>query len=609
MAPSTFRRSPTLVTLATAYAEQADAHDTPDTLVIPEDLTALSDEELEGLRSQAQDAFAALYGDGEDLTTEDLQALESLTEGIEALSAEHATREAAAAERRETAAALAARVNPDFAAEDESDEDEADDEDEDEEDEEGAVEAEAEEENAEEDAPAVVASARRETRVNLSGLRTRQAPAPVREAPSDGVPRSMRDVVMAAPDVPGFANGQGMDFSDLGRAVNSRLMSFNAASYEAARRAGRHLRQQFGVATIAKPFDRDLVIDSTDPESIEEVFSRATDQSRLPGGSLVASGGWCAPSETLYDLFETETRDGLVSLPEVGISRGGIKFTPGPDFTSIYNDIVGFAYTEEEDIAGDYDGEGGGSKPCYKVECPEFQEVRLGTEGLCITAGLLQRRGYPEVIARTIRGALVAHDHRLAAKKIAALVDGSTAVAMPSDQVGATAPILTSIELQAQHYRYVHRLGDNAVLEAIFPRWVRGAIRADLSRRLGVDLISVSNSRIEGWFRDAGLNAQFVYNYQDLTGDADEMTSYPTEVEFLLYAAGTWVIGGADVITLDTVYDSVLLGENDYTALFTEEGWLAAKRGHDSRAITVPFCANGATAAGVEIDCDGTDAA
>ena len=44
MAPSTFRRRPTLVTLATAYAEQADA---PDTLVIPEDLTALSDEERE----------------------------------------------------------------------------------------------------------------------------------------------------------------------------------------------------------------------------------------------------------------------------------------------------------------------------------------------------------------------------------------------------------------------------------------------------------------------------------------------------------------------------------------------------------------------------------
>ena len=66
--------------------------------------------------------------------------------------------------------------------------------------------------------------------------------------------------------------------------------------------------------------------------------------------------------------------------------------------------------------------------------------------------------------------------------------------------------------------------------------------------------------------------------------------------------------GGADVITLDTVYDSVLLGTNDYTALFSEEGWLAAKLCHDSRVITVPICSNGLTAAGVEVDCDGANA-
>lgn len=596
---------PLPLTFITDYAQQDDGAE--DSLVIPEDLSALTDEELAELHTRASEAFAGLFGDGQDLSADDLTALEGLTEGIEALNAEQGVRAAAAQERADAAAALAARIAP-HAAEDAADEavaeaaEEAEGE-EAEEDDEPEVEAEAHVESEEREL--VTASARRETRVNLSGLRTRQGqPQPRR---GEDRPATMRDVVLASPDVPGFANGQGMDFSDLGRAINSRLTTFNQASYETARKAGRHLRQQFGIATIVKPFEQGLVIESNDPAHIDEVFARAADPSRLPGGSLVASGGWCAPSETLYDLMEFETRDGLFSLPEVSVPRGGIRFSPGPDFASIFTNITGFSYTEAEDIAGDYDGEGGGSKPCYHVECPDFDEVRLDLDGLCITAGLLQRRGYPEAIARTVRGALVAHDHRMAGKKIAAIANGSDAVVMPSEQVGAVAPILTSIELQAEHYRYLHRLGRNAVLEAVFPFWVRGAIRADLSRRLGVDLISVPNSRIDGWFRDAGISPQFVYNYQDITGAAADFTAYPESVKFLMYAAGTWVGGGTDVITLDTVYDSVLLGTNDYTALFTEEGWLVAKRGHDSREIEVPFCANGATAAGVEIDCDGVD--
>lgn len=594
------------VKFLTEYEDQSD-----DSLVIPEDLAALSAEELAALTEQASSAFSDLYQGGEAVLTEDdLGALSALAEGIEALNAENDSRTAALATRREEAAALAARVGgtSDEAGADEGDGsedgDEGDGEDEGDEDGDGD-DAGTEGDEASGEGDAVTAgSGRRETRVNLRGLRSRQtAPRPTAAS------STMRDIVMAAPDVPGFSNGQGMDFSDMGRAVDSRLSTFNKASYEAANKAGRHVRQQFGVAVIQKTFADDMVISSNDPDHIETVFARAVDETRLPQGSLVASGGWCAPSETVYDLFELESRDGLFSHPEVNISRGGIRFTPGPDFASIFA-ATGFTYTEAEDIAGDYDGEGGGSKPCFKVDCPDFEDVRLDLAGVCITAGLLQSRGYPEVIARTIRGALIAHAHRLSALKINEVVAGSTAISMPADQVGAIAPILTAIELQVEHYRNVHRLSRSVSLEAVFPFWVRGAIRSDLSRRLGVDLLSVPDSRIDGWFRERGINPQFVYNWQDIsTTAASGFTSWPTEVDFLLYSAGTWVGGGSDIITLDTVYDSTLLGQNDYTALFTEEGWLMAKRGHDSRVITVPICPTGDTGGGVEIDCDGSAAA
>lgn len=597
----------------TEYEDQSD----DDSLVIPEDLSALSDEELGALAVQASEAFNALYQGGEaQLDEADLGVLSSLAEGIEALNAETESREAALATRREAAAELAARVAPPLASDAEAgdgESDEAGDGESDEADGEDSEDSESDEdtddsEDTEGDGDAVTAGAtRQELRVNLGNLRSRQT-APRGNASTSEAP-TMRDIVMAAPDVPGFTNGQGMDFSDMGRAVDSRLSTFNKASYEAANKRGKHIRQQFGVAVIQKSFPSDLVVQSNDPDHIETVFARAVDESRLPQGSLVASGGWCAPSETVYDLFELESRDGLFSLPEVNISRGGLRFTPGPDFASIFA-ATGFTYTEQQDIDGDYDGEGGGSKPCFKVDCPDFEDVRLDLAGVCITAGLLQSRGYPEVIARTIRGALIAHAHRVSALKINEVVAGSTAVSLPADQVGALAPILTAIELQVEHYRNVHRMSRTASLEAVFPFWVRGAIRSDLSRRLGVDLIDVPDSKIQAWFTTRGISAQFVYNWQDVgTTAASGFTAWPEQVQFLLYSAGTWVAGGSDIITLDTVYDSTLLGVNDYTALFTEEGWLVAKRGHDSRLVTVPICPTGDTGGGVAIECDGSAAA
>jgi len=289
-------------------------------------------------------------------------------------------------------------------------------------------------------------------------------------------------------------------------------------------------------------------------------------------------------------------------------------FTTGPDFRDMFAEITGFSYTEEQDIAGEYgvNGQGigndtEGTKPCYKVECPPFADYRLGIEGLCLTAGLLQSRGYPEVLARVIRGALVAHDHRVNGRMIAAMEAGSTAISMAANQVGTAAPILTAIELQVEHYRAVRRMSRNTTLEAVFPFWVHGAIRSDLSRRLGVELLSVSDSRINEWFRERGVNPQFVYNWQDIAATASTaFNAWPTSVKFLLYSAGTWIRGTSDIITIDTLYDSVLLGNNDFTALFTEEGVFTAKRGQDSRVITVPITADGATAAGVDIAHNGS---
>lgn len=614
----------------TVFADQAD--DAPvETfdLEIPENLTEMSAEDLGDLRSKAVDAFQTLYAGGE-FTDEDLATLGTLTEGIEALSAEISAREQAAAERAAKAAEMAAKVGADKPAPVPADDDEDDTPDEEKAEAEADIaEAEAEKAAAEEaekkakDAaaavkpaaevdvePEAVTAAAPRGPIKLSGIRRHvHTPAPaITEETSveDTAPKARLTVA----DVPGFAADSDASFEDLAVALDRRLQGFNSGAYAAAARAGRAMSERHGLAVIRKSFDERATVSS--PESADAAMAFAVSEKNLPGGSLVAAGGWCAPSETVYDLLEDESRDGLISLPEINVTRGGIKFTQGPKFADLYA-APSFNFTEGDAKAGKYAPTSAadqpnkvGAKPVYNVPCTEFDEVRLSAAGIHIQANLLQQRGYPELVARTIRGALVAHEHKMSERIIASMEHQSTPVSMDSGQIGAAAPILTAIELQVEHYRYAQRLSRSTTLEAVFPYWVHGAIRTDLSRREGVDLIDINDARIDAWFKARGVNPQFVYDWQALTGAASDFKVWDSSLKFLLYSAGTFVKGGQDVITLDTVYDSVLLGQNDYTALFTEEGYLVAKRGHDARVVTVPLNPNGGTGTGIKLLANGT---
>lgn len=580
--------------------------ETPEELVIPENLDSLSDEELAALHEQASTAFDQLYGDGSGFSDDDLQALSHLTEAIESVQAVQSAREQQASQREAQARELANRVRPAASEEQTVEEEEEEDDDEQVSD----FTDEAEVEPQQEVAEPVAAASTGPTRVNLSRARRRQhRPA---EAPPTGP--TMRDVLVASGNGHGFEDGVGLTFEDAARMIDRRLQGYNHSQFAMAAKRGQRLAQRHSLLRVNKMIDDSLVIESDDPEHIESVLRLAADESRLPGDSLVAAGGWCAPSETLYDLLELESRDGLFSVPTTVWARGGIRRTLGPDFASIYAQAVGFHYTEEQDIAGEYgvdaDGIGNdteGDKPCIRVDCPDWEEFRLEVDGLCVQAGLLAQRTYPELLARVLRGVLVAHDHRMSARRLAAIENASTAVTMPTPAGGAATPMLNAIELQAQHVRSVLKIARGTSLEAVFPMWVHGLIRADLAYRDDVSALSITDAQINAWFTLRGIAPQFVGNWQDINSTAAAaFTGYPAEVTFLMYPAGTWVEGTNTVMTVDTLYDSTLLGQNDFTALWTEEASKLVKMGHDSRAVTVPTCANGAVGQRIEIACDGT---
>jgi hypothetical protein len=406
-------------------------------------------------------------------------------------------------------------------------------------------------------------------------------------------------------------------FSDAGALIERRLATYSSSTTRngRARRApgrnryvigGRSLTRHGNVA-FRREFPEELVIrDGKDALSILDYASR---ESRLPGGSLTASMerqlsagrsltaavGWCAPSETIYDLCELETMEGLLDIAEVQATRGGF-FIPengGPDFSTIYDSIG----DEGDVILTEYDVQNDTAKVCVEIPCPDFVEVRLDVAYVCITGSLLQRRGYPEAVTRFSRGAMVALAHKINESVISRIVTGSGApVTIPqvADSDDAASSLLSAVELAIEDMRYRHRMGRGTTMEVVLPAWVMVPIRAALARRRGVMAINVTNAEILAAFTTRGAVPRFVYDWQDAysglvggPGAATSLTALPEEVQFLVYPAGTWVKAVRDVVNLDTVYDNALLTQNQYTALFAEDGFNVLQMCADSRLYEV----------------------
>lgn len=563
-------------------------------------------EDLATLESEAVRLFDQLRGNPAP-SDEDVDTLEALVSTVEAVRAEQARRDQLAAEQQARIDELASRLNPaagDDGGQDEGGQDEGGDEGQDEGGQadggdEGQADGDGDGGGQAGDGQAVAASsgsqraaassrapARRPApRVNLSTLarRTGQPAAPPAE-----VERRGRGTLVAAADVPGTTAGsEYADVAEMAAAAQRRFGSMPGPAYEG--------RYQAGIAVIRKQFPETLVASGSGDDM--EVLDRAASETRLDGGSLLAAGGWCAPSETWYDLCEMESTDGLIDLPEVVANRGGIRWTTGPDFSAIFSNI-GFLMTEAQAEAGE-------EKPCYEVPCPDFEECRLDAIGYCVSAGILTNRAYPELIARFLRGAAAAHAHRYSAETIRRMVDGSTLVTFGGGGLGAVPTLMGALELQAEDYRYRQRLsranGRPATLEVLLPYWLRGLLRADWMRRNGC-CDDKADAEIDDWFRTRYLRPQWVYNWQDAFVDDGEglggetpVTTWPETLQVLMYAAGTWVRATSDIISLDAVYDSTLFRTNRYNAVFFEEGLCVIKRCHDSRLIEIPLCPDGAT--------------
>jgi hypothetical protein len=539
---------------------------------MPETLDGLSRDEISKLLEAATSEATELNSIPDDkITREEIDALHELVGHMDTLAARETEIEKEELATVERLAAARARLAP---AEEAASEEEAA----------AAAEEEAAEEEAAEEKELVTASAAKRSFTAKVGKQSK-APAEVKADP----PKGALSLVAAANIGGDFVAGQELDsFSQLAEAFIGRGKSFvsnpggkkskgvavsNPGRFELTSNATRH-----SVAKLRKADSEFAITEKMSAEDQFDLIQRVAQESRLPGGGLIAAGGWCAPSEQIWSFCELETMDGLLSIPEMVTRRGGVTWTPGPQLADMLADVnFGFIQTEAQAEAGDV-------KPCYNVVCPEWDEVRLDAVGFCIKAGLLTNAAYPELIRRVLALGLIAHARTINATTIArisAAIGAAVAFApVEGTEYSSTSDLLSAIELHAIRIRETHAMAENTTVEGVFPIWLKAVIRAELSRRNGVDLLNVTDAMITSWFSTRGVAAQFVRDYQAINsgeattpGGTAGWTRLPDEVEFMLYPAGAFVRIGTEVIDLDTVYDTDGLTQNTYTAAFFEEGF------------------------------------
>lgn len=536
---------------------------------IPTDIPALSGEELSAAIDGAFAAYNELASIPEaDLTDEQADYIVALAEFASAANVEKGNRETAATERAERLSNARAA----FASDEDGEEEPA-----------GEEGGEEEEEPVEEPAGEEIPPAPKQTASLKRGSAVRAAKA---KQTKQAQPQRPRAAIVAAADVRGVPAGQEYtSLADAAPAILSRMAAMPKSKVA-------NFRSRDSALVIQLPKNEFSQANYLGRES--EMLQAVSKESRLPGGSLVAAGGWAAPSDIALDFCEQEDIGNLLQLPEVTVTRGGFQYTKGPTFADVVNSVTGFwDMTEAVAEAGTE------LKTSIRPAVPGFEEVRLDAVGAMMEAGLLTRAGWPELVERYASLTMTAHAYKMAMKKLR-LIEGYTGAAKSvPNGFGNALDVLHILEVVALGERQKYSLAIDATLEVIAPFWVKAAIRADLANRQGIDSLAITDAQIDAYFTARGLRVQWINAYQNLTIDPTSgiAIDYPDTFEVIMYPAGTYVAGVADVITLDTIYDSTNLKKNDYVHLFAEQGLLVANTCGDGVRLTIPLLINGLTAA------------
>lgn len=409
------------------------------------------------------------------------------------------------------------------------------------------------------------------------------------EAPASHQPvekASAAVTITAGADIPGFTAGSPMTGMDVvADAFVKRLHGL--------RRVNGGDGEQHIVASLNSEYPADRMLVAGDAEGNWEKIQKVTGPE-----ALVASGGYCAPLETRYEVYSlgSTARPVRDALARFGADRGGIRFVEPPVLAD-YSGAVGL-WTAANDAAASPNP---AAKPCLTVACGNEVTAVADAVTLCLQFGNLETRAYPEMIARHNELGLIQHAREAEQNLLTQIAALGTAVTA-AKVLGVARDWLAQLDKAGAAYRYRHRLGRTAPLRVIAPEWVLDAIRSDLAMQApGDDTLAVADSKINSYL--AARNINVAWSMDGVPGFAAETVSaldeFPATFEWDIFSEGSFLFLDGGTLDLGVIRDSTLVGTNDYK-MFVETFEGVAMVGVESLHVTSTFAVTGESQAAID---------
>jgi hypothetical protein len=572
---------------------------------LPEDVKALSNEDLEKLIEEHNTAAELIKADDEEFLKglsgdEVISQLEKGVEQIEILRAEQTARVEANDAYVAKKAELASRITPAAVDEDPGAEDDA----EVSEEVEAPVEVVAEAEEVEETEEVeeqveerVLEPVMASTSSSVAVRFARRPPTPSPErTPKEDAPHGT--ALVAAGEM-GLQYREALTPDSLAHLVKDAAV--HHGPHPKVDAPGRYRfggpEHKIARADFGFPPERQLG-DSID-ENNEKIA--AVVAASMPGGvgeySLTAAGGLCAPLEPIYTMpnFATDAEPVWDALPVFQAARGGVNV---PEATTIGDITTAISSISEAD-----DALGGtfATKSCQDLDCPAFTEVAVQILAHCREYGNLNARAWPEKIRHEnelTMAALARTSEMFILERIKAL---SINVTSGAETLGALVYLVDAITKSMYGIRSRLRMPAGARFRALLPAVVLDILVLDAVQNQ-FDRYKTRGD-VDSYLRSIGIDPVY-YLDGDFTAGTDQIAdaaqaagaleAFPDNVQWALYPEGEFLGIDSGVLELGIVRDSTLNSTNDFQ-VFGERFRNVVRIGPAQAAYweTTDICANG----------------
>lgn len=313
--------------------------------------------------------------------------------------------------------------------------------------------------------------------------------------------------------------------------------------------------------------------------------------------AIVASGGWCAPPQSIYTLptFSDAARPFRDSLPRMGADRGAVSFVRAARLST-----VAASDTIWENATDQTPGES--TKARMTHACRTVQTEELGAVVVRMRFGNFQARAFPEDVAADIALAMANHARVAETRLLDALISDMNIDVSQTGLLGTARDAKQHISQAVHEIRYVERSARFAPIRVVAHDNLPAMIVTDVAFQQAsgeVRSLEVDEAWAESMLRSiGGVNYTFMRDVS--TGadafvpqaDTQNLADWPDDFEMPIFPEGHAVFLDGGELRLDLVRDGTLNNTNDYELLFeTFEGllWL----GPYGKTLTLVTCPTG----------------